>query len=279
LPKLLALEPSQPANQPSAPKVMENTNTLIYLLKDRFSFIDEIHNSEKLNSKIVSLLFTSFSCFAIYGAIIGATNSNTPIQIISSAIKLPALYLITLIVCFPTLYIFNAFFGSRSTVRQHWAYLLATITVIAVLLCGFAPITLFFLLTVNDRFFFLLLNVAIFTITGTLGVSFLYRTMKPSEAQEQTFGWDYMALWVLNWGGHSDHFLELVSVIFNYFGLEKVAFLLLSGNLSIDYSCKSLGFCGCIFKIENGSQPRAVQLCIDLEVSFRSMRQDKRSFL
>jgi hypothetical protein len=164
---------------------MENTSTLVYLLKDRLSFIDEIHNSEKLNSKIVSLLFTSFSCFAIYGAIIGATNSKMPMQILSSAIKLPALYLITLIVCFPTLYIFNAFFGSRSSIRQHWAYLLSTITVIAVLLCGFAPISLFFLLTVNDRFFFLLLNVAIFTLTGTLGVSFLYRTMKPTEAEEQ----------------------------------------------------------------------------------------------
>jgi hypothetical protein len=152
---------------------MENTHTLVYLLKDRFSFIDEIHHSEKLNTKIVSLLFTSFSCFAIYGAIIGATNSHTPLQIIASAIKLPALYLITLIVCFPTLYIFNAFFGSRSSIRQHWAYLLSTITVIAVLLCGFAPISLFFLLTVNDKFFFLLLNVAIFTLTGTLGVSFL----------------------------------------------------------------------------------------------------------
>jgi hypothetical protein len=164
---------------------MENTSTLVYLLKDRFSFIDEIHNSEKLNSKIVSLLFTSFSCFAIYGAIIGATNSKMPMQILSSAIKLPALYLITLIVCFPTLYIFNAFFGSRSSIRQHWAYLLSTITIIAVLLCGFAPISLFFLLTVNDRFFLLLLNVAIFTLTGTLGVSFLYRTMKPTEAEEQ----------------------------------------------------------------------------------------------
>jgi hypothetical protein len=152
---------------------MENTNTLIYLLRDRFSFIDEIHNSEKLNSKIVSLLFTSFSCFAIYGAIIGA-------------IKLPALYLITLIVCLPTLYIFNAFFGSRSTIRQHWAYLLAAITVIAVLLCGFAPISLFFLLTVNDKFFFLLLNVAIFTVTGILGVSFLYQTMKPSDQEDQS---------------------------------------------------------------------------------------------
>jgi hypothetical protein len=164
--------------------VMENTSTLIYLLKDRFSFIDEIHNSEKLNTKIVSLLFTSFSCFAIYGGIIGATNSHTPIQILTSAIKLPALYLITLLVCFPTLYIFNAFFGSRSSIRQNWAYLLSAITVISVLLCGFAPISLFFLLTVNDKFFFLLLNVAIFALTGILGVSFLYQMMKPNESEE-----------------------------------------------------------------------------------------------
>jgi hypothetical protein len=164
---------------------MENTNTLVYLLKDRFSFIEEIHNSEKLNSKIISLLFTSFICFAVYGGIIGATNSTMPLQILSSAVKLPALYLITLIVCLPTLYIFNAFFGSRSSIRQHWAYLLSAIAVISVLLCGFAPISLFFLLTVNDKFFLLLLNVVVFTITGILGVSFLYRTMKPTETDEQ----------------------------------------------------------------------------------------------
>ncbi len=164
---------------------MENTNNLVYLLKDRFSFVKEIHEGEKLNSKIVSLLIASFSCFGIYGAIIGATNSTTPLQILSSAIKLPALYLITLIVCLPTLYIFNAFFGSRSTIPQHFAYLLSTITVISVLLCGFAPVSLFFLLTVNDKFFFLLLNIAIFTLTGILGVSFLYQAMKPGESEEQ----------------------------------------------------------------------------------------------
>jgi hypothetical protein len=163
---------------------METTSTLVYLLKDRFSFIEEIHHSEKLNSKIISLLFTSFTCFAVYGGIIGATNSTMPLQILSSAVKLPALYLITLIVCLPTLYIFNAFFGSRSTIRQHWAYLLSAITVISVLLCGFAPISLFFLLTVNDKFFLLLLNVTVFILTGILGVSFLYRTMKPTEAED-----------------------------------------------------------------------------------------------
>jgi hypothetical protein len=156
-------------------------STLVHLLRDRQSFLEEIHNSERLNSKIFSLLAISFGGFFVYGGIIGATNSQMPLQIISSAIKLPALYLITLIVCVPTLYIFNAFFGSRLTMKQHWAYLLTAITVIAVLLCGFAPVSLFFLLTVNDKFFFLLLNVAVFALTGILGVSFLYKMMKPID--------------------------------------------------------------------------------------------------
>jgi hypothetical protein len=156
-------------------------STLVHLLRDRQSFLEEIHNSERLNSKIFALLAISFGGFFVYGGIIGATNSQMPLQIISSAIKLPALYLITLIVCVPTLYIFNAFFGSRLTMKQHWAYLLTAITVIAVLLCGFAPVSLFFLLTVNDKFFFLLLNVAVFALTGILGVSFLYKMMKPID--------------------------------------------------------------------------------------------------
>jgi hypothetical protein len=156
-------------------------STLVHLLRDRQSFLEEIHNSERLNSKIFALLAISFGGFFVYGGIIGATNSQMPLQILSSAIKLPALYLITLIVCVPTLYIFNAFFGSRLTMKQHWAYLLTAITVIAVLLCGFAPVSLFFLLTVNDKFFFLLLNVAVFALTGILGVSFLYKMMKPID--------------------------------------------------------------------------------------------------
>jgi hypothetical protein len=156
-------------------------STLVHLLRDRQSFLEEIHNSERLNSKIFALLAISFGGFFVYGGIIGATNSQMPLQIISSAIKLPALYLITLIVCVPTLYIFNAFFGSRLTMKQHWTYLLTAITVIAVLLCGFAPVSLFFLLTVSDKFFFLLLNVAVFSLTGILGVSFLYKMMKPID--------------------------------------------------------------------------------------------------
>ncbi len=152
-------------------------SAVITLLRDRQTFLEEIHTGVKLKSKISAMLLSSFCFFALYGAIIGAFHS--PIQVLSSAIKLPTLYLITLIVCLPTLYIFNALFGSKKTLLQHMAYLLAAISVISILLCGFAPVTLFFLITVNDYSFFLLLNVAIFGLTGILGVSFLYQVMRP----------------------------------------------------------------------------------------------------
>lgn len=160
---------------------MNYFSTVISLLRDRKDFLTEIYDGIGLKSKMTALLISSSCFFALYGAIIGAFHSLP--QVASSAIKLPALYLLTLIICLPTLYIFNALFGSKQTIGQHFTYLLTAVSVIAILLCGFAPVTLFFLITVNDYAFFLLLNVAIFALTGVLGVSFLYQVMKPIDEE------------------------------------------------------------------------------------------------
>lgn len=156
---------------------MNYFSTVISLLRDRKEFLAEIYDGVGLKTKMAALLISSSCFFAIYGAIIGSFHSLP--QVASSAIKLPALYLITLVICLPTLYIFNALFGSKQTIGQHFTYLLTAVSVIAILLCGFAPVTLFFLITVNDYSFFLLLNVAIFALTGIIGVAFLYQVMKP----------------------------------------------------------------------------------------------------
>lgn len=169
---------------------MNYFSTVVSLLRDRNDFLLEIQEGVKLRSKISALMISSFCFFAIYGAIIGSFHS--PLQALSSAIKLPTLYLITLLVCLPTLYIFNVLFGSKQSIAQHFTYLLTAVSVIAILLCGFAPVTLFFLITINnslkDYSFFLLLNVSIFALTGVVGVSFLYQVMKPSmqEVGEKT---------------------------------------------------------------------------------------------
>ncbi|MBE9125398.1 MULTISPECIES: actin-binding WH2 domain-containing protein [unclassified Coleofasciculus] len=150
--------------------------TLIGLLRDRSLFLKEIRQGIKLEGKITALLICSSLFFAVYGAIIGSSHSL--LQALSSAIKLPALYLITLIICFPTLYFFNILFGSRKSFGQHFAMLLTAVAVISVLLFSFAPITLFFLISTNHYQFYKLLNVAIFAITGFIGVKFLYQGMQ-----------------------------------------------------------------------------------------------------
>jgi hypothetical protein len=48
---------------------------------------------------------------------------------------------------------------------------------ISVMLFGFAPVSLFFRLSSNDYFFFQLLNITIFAITGFIGINFFYQTI------------------------------------------------------------------------------------------------------
>ncbi len=155
---------------------MNNFSVLVKLLQDRESFLEEIHKGVKLNSKIVSLLISSAIFFGIYGAIIGASHSW--MQVISSFFKLPALYLLTLLICFPTLYIFSIIFGSKRNFTQYLTLLMTAEAIMSAILFGFAPITLFFLISTQSYEFFLLLNVAILGLAGFLGIKFFYEGMQ-----------------------------------------------------------------------------------------------------
>ncbi|WP_445638431.1 Actin-binding WH2 domain-containing protein [Nostoc sp. DSM 114161] len=146
---------------------------LIGFLRDRQGFLEEVRQGTRLPNKIISLLVCSSLFLAVYGGIIGAYHSW--MQALSSAIKLPALYLITLLICIPTLYFANVIFGSKRTFGQHLALVLTAVSVTSVLLFSFAPITLFFLLTTNNYQFLILLNVFIFALTGFIGISSLYQ--------------------------------------------------------------------------------------------------------
>ncbi|MBW4641537.1 MAG: actin-binding WH2 domain-containing protein [Goleter apudmare HA4340-LM2] len=163
---------------------IQHFGVLISLLRDRQGFLEEIRQEVRLQSKISALFISSSIFFAIYGAIIGASHSWA--QALSSAIKLPVFYLITLVICFPTLFFFNVLFGSRSSFQQHFVVLLTAVSVISVLLFSLAPVTLFFLITTPDSYqFFKLLSVLIFGITGIFGIKFLYEGMQLLSQQEE----------------------------------------------------------------------------------------------
>lgn len=178
---------------------MNHFSVLIRLLRDRRKFLDEVRNRVKLETKIASLLIASSFFFAVYGAIAGAYGGG--LQIISSAIKLPALYLITLIICLPTLFFFDILFGSKLDFRQYVTMALTSVAVISVLLFSFSPVILFFLISIKDYVFFLLLNVLVMTITGAIGVRLFYKGMRDMvsgpEAIEQNLRRYLLQGWVL----------------------------------------------------------------------------------
>ena len=154
---------------------MTHFSVLIRLLRDRKTFLEDVRNGTKLESKIVSLLIASSFFFAVYGGIVGAYSGS--LQVISSAIKLPALYLLTLLICLPTLYFFDILFGSKLDFKQYLAMALTAVAVISVLLFSFAPVVLFFLISIKGYDFFLLLNVLVMAITGSIGVRLFYKGM------------------------------------------------------------------------------------------------------
>jgi hypothetical protein len=155
---------------------VEDFGIIEKILRNRDDFFIEIREGLELGEKIKAMLVSSVSFFALYGAVMGAWNSL--LQTLSSAFKLPVLFLATLFVCVPSLYFFSLLFGSKQSLRQNLALILTAVTVTAVLLLSLAPITLFFLLTTGQYQFFKLLNVAIFGISGLLGVVFLYQGMR-----------------------------------------------------------------------------------------------------
>jgi hypothetical protein len=123
----------------------------------------------------------------IYGAFMGLsaviTRWNTPKhymgwqQMGASTVKVPMLFLLTLLITFPSLYVFNALIGSRLLIGAMLKLLLAAIAVMLMVLASFGPIVGFFAASTTSYPFMKLLNVAVFAIAGFLGLAYLMQTL------------------------------------------------------------------------------------------------------
>ena len=107
-------------------------------------------------------------------------------QALTGAIKLPAFYLLTLMICFPTLFFFNVLFGSRSSITTAFCRITHSVSVISVLFLALHQSLYSFLITTPNSYqFFKILNVLIFGITGSFGVKFLYDGMQLLSQQDE----------------------------------------------------------------------------------------------
>jgi hypothetical protein len=146
------------------------------ILRDRQGIWQQVVEDRQLGRLTGQMLGSSVIALACYGAVLGSFHSA--LMALTSAVKLPLLFLVTLAICLPTLYLFNLVFGARLSVRQSLALVMAALTVTSMLALAFAPISLFFLITAPDYSFFKLLNVAILGLSALVGLRFLTGGMR-----------------------------------------------------------------------------------------------------
>jgi hypothetical protein len=113
------------------------------------------------------LLFILLLSF-IYGIVMGSYNGF--LQSLVTGIKIPCLIFLSLLVCFPALFVIQYMIGSVMTLYQMANIILSGFYVFSTIALSFAPIVIFFMITGDNYAFLKLLHVSIFTFSGIFAV-------------------------------------------------------------------------------------------------------------
>ena len=126
------------------------------------------------------IIATVLMCM-VYGFCMGSftafSEDGAKVQLLASVVKFPLLFMLTLVITFPSLYVFNALVGSRLEMRSALRLLVASVAVMAAVSASLGPIVLFFAFCTTSYVFMVLLNVAACSVGGFLGLAFLLRTL------------------------------------------------------------------------------------------------------
>ena len=113
-------------------------------------------------------------CMAVFVVV---SKPEHQMQLVASAVKVPALFLLTLLVTLPSLYVFTALVNARLTLAALVRLFVAAIGVNIAVLASLGPIVAFFSINTVSYYFIVLLNVLVFAVSGVLGLAFLLQTL------------------------------------------------------------------------------------------------------
>jgi hypothetical protein len=173
---------------PSIFKVFQNNDEYFEILSD-----PRISRKYVIKQVLFILLF-SF----IYGIVMGSYNGF--LQSMVTGIKIPCLIFLSLLVCFPALYVIQYMIGSTMTIYQMTNIILSGFIVFSTIALSFAPIVIFFMITSDIYAFLKLLHVAIFTFSGIFAVKTIINGLSFSCEKKNIYpklGMKIFKIWVI----------------------------------------------------------------------------------
>ncbi|HEY5124895.1 MAG TPA: actin-binding WH2 domain-containing protein [Ignavibacteria bacterium] len=162
---------------------------------DYFEILNDPENSRKyLLTQLFYVVLFSF----LYGIIMGSYNGV--LQSLVTGIKMPCLIVLSLLICFPALYVVQSMIGSTMTIYQMANIILAGFFVFSTIALSFAPVIIFFMITSDSYSFLKLLHVAIFTFSGIFAVKTIINGLKFSCEKKNIYpklGMTIFKIWVV----------------------------------------------------------------------------------
>ncbi len=110
-------------------------------------------------------------------AVTGGRGSDGWLQLFAASVKVPLLFVATLLVTFPSLFVFSALLRSRLGFHSTLRMILVGLGINLAVLASFGPVTAFFTLSTSSYPFILLLNVLLFGVAGLIGLGVLRRML------------------------------------------------------------------------------------------------------
>ncbi len=98
---------------------------LDYILRSQNALFEQIHGQRQLPRIIPAMMLLCVALSGSYGIVMGSYKG--PLQALASGLKLPILFLLTALICVPSLYTFNVMLGQRFRFLQTFALMVTTL--------------------------------------------------------------------------------------------------------------------------------------------------------
>lgn len=154
---------STPPPVPDADMKTGMLSPVTALLKDPQQVAETIAGQKGLLWPAIILLAAAMVCHAVFGMAMGLFSGWSVAAM--DIIKVPLVAVCSLLICFPSLYVFTCVAGSPLTLLQTFALGCSCLAMIGLLLVGLAPVVWLFAVSTASLPFMVILTLVIWLVT------------------------------------------------------------------------------------------------------------------
>ena len=144
---------------------------------------------------IAGMLFVAVLCSVVYGVVVGTFSGGA--QMWAAPVKIAGGLLISALICLPSLYIFACLSGSQARLAEIFGLVTGLLTLMTILLIGFAPVAWLFSQSTESLGWMGALHLIFWGIATVFGLRFLNAGFSHTQARSNAGFNTWVVIFVL----------------------------------------------------------------------------------